>query len=440
MCTENVTLIVTSTPSASSSQKKNIIYAIQHQSKSSCPIREERMKKIFDKFDANKDGYLSMMELLEWIMAVEPELDNNIQKILDKLSDYLGSYSFSLACYKVLCYSGFTLIYEQQKRDLDRDFDTLQFHQENTYAIQQQQCLKRVGLSPTKTIEKKKKTTHQVQNAVEGVKSKGVYEGPDSQLAATLENEILDTNPRVRWDDVAGLNEAKRLLQEAVVLPLWMPQYFEGIRRPWRGVLMFGPPGTGKTLLAKAVATECGTTFLNVSCSSLCAKWYGESERLVRCLFDLARARAPSTIFIDEIDSLCSARRASGEHEVSRRVKSELLVQIDGLNNSTNNTAGKPVVVLTATNFPWALDEALRRRLEKRIYIPLPDFKSRKELIKINLKSIVLAPGLDIDQVARRTKGYSGDDLTNKWVRFSIWFLTISLLDHQNIRSIRQRH
>ncbi|OIT23010.1 katanin p60 atpase-containing subunit a1 [Nicotiana attenuata] len=253
----------------------------------------------------------------------------------------------------------------------------------------------------------------EVKNAVEGVKSKAEYTGPDPKLAASLEKEILDTNPGVRWDDVAGLNESKRLLQEAVVLPLWMPQYFQGIRRPRRGVLMFGPPGTGKTLLAKAVATECGTTFQNVSCSSLCAKWYGESERLVRCLFDLARAHAPSTIFIDEIDSLCSARGASGEHEVSRRVKSELLVQIDGLNNSTKNTAGKPVTVLAATNFPSGLDEALRRRLEKRIYIPLPDFESRKELIKINLKSIALAPDLDIDQVARRTEGYSGDDPTN---------------------------
>ncbi|KAK4712630.1 hypothetical protein R3W88_007143 [Solanum pinnatisectum] len=217
---------------------------------------------------------------------------------------------------------------------------------------------------------------------VEGVKSKGEYNGPDPQLAATLEKEILDANLGLGWDDVAGLHEAKKLLQEAVVLPLWMPKYFQGIRRPWRGVLMFGPPGTGKTLLAKAVATECGTTFLSVTCSSLCAKWDGESERLVRCLFDLARARAPSTIFIDEIDSLCNARG----------VKSELLVQINGLNNSTNNTAGKSVT---------------------RIYIPLPDFKSRKELIKINLKSITLAPDLDIDQLAQRTEGYSGDDLTN---------------------------
>ncbi|KAK4372436.1 hypothetical protein RND71_007820 [Anisodus tanguticus] len=139
---------------------------------------------------------------------------------------------------------------------------------------------------------------------------------------------------------------------------------------------MFGPLGTGETLLAKAVATECGTIFMNISCSSSCGIW------------------------------------SATEHETSRRVKSELLVQINGLNNS-NNTSGKPVTLLAATNFPRSLDEALRRRLEKRIYTPLPDYKSRKELIEINLKSIALAPGLDIEQVARRTENYSGDDLTN---------------------------
>ncbi|KAK4379852.1 hypothetical protein RND71_001714 [Anisodus tanguticus] len=169
------------------------------------------------------------------------------------------------------------------------------------------------------------------------VKSKGKYNGPHPELAAKLEKEILDTNPGVKWNDVAGLR---------------------------------------KTLLAKAVAIECGTTFMNISCSSFCGKW------------------------------------SATEHETSRRVKSELLVQIDGLNNS-NNTSGKPVTLLAATNFPGSLDEALRGRLEKRIYIPLPDFKSRKELIEINLKSIALAPVLDIEQVARRTEGYSGDDLTN---------------------------
>ncbi|KAG6422286.1 hypothetical protein SASPL_118852 [Salvia splendens] len=249
----------------------------------------------------------------------------------------------------------------------------------------------------------------------EGKPKKVQYEGPDADLAAMLERDVLDSSPGVRWDDVAGLSEAKRLLEEAVVLPLWMPEYFQGIRRPWKGVLMFGPPGTGKTLLAKAVATECGTTFFNVSSATLASKWRGESERMVRCLFDLARAHAPSTIFIDEIDSLCNSRGASGEHESSRRVKSELLVQVDGVNASSTNEDGtrKIVMVLAATNFPWDIDEALRRRLEKRIYIPLPNFESRKELIRINVKTVEVAPDVDIDDVARRTEGYSGDDLTN---------------------------
>ncbi|GMH14273.1 hypothetical protein Nepgr_016114 [Nepenthes gracilis] len=250
-------------------------------------------------------------------------------------------------------------------------------------------------------------------DAEDGKSKRGQYEGPDLDLAAMLERDVLDSSPGVRWDDVAGLTEAKRLLEEAVVLPLWMPEYFQGIRRPWKGVLMFGPPGTGKTLLAKAVATECGTTFFNVSSATLASKWRGESERMVRCLFDLARAYAPSTIFIDEIDSLCNARGASGEHESSRRVKSELLVQIDGVNNTNAAEDRKIVMVLAATNFPWDIDEALRRRLEKRIYIPLPNFESRKELIRINLRSVEVAADVDIDEVARRAEGYSGDDLTN---------------------------
>ncbi|CAK0786507.1 hypothetical protein CVIRNUC_009720 [Coccomyxa viridis] len=239
------------------------------------------------------------------------------------------------------------------------------------------------------------------------------YKGPDPELAAALERDVMDESPGVRWSDIAGLNEAKRLLQENVVLPLYMPEYFCGIRRPVKGVLMFGPPGTGKTMLAKAVATECQTTFFNVSSSTLASKYRGESERMVRCLFDMAREMAPSTIFIDEIDSLCSARGASGEHEASRRVKTEILVQIDGMHSQREDSARRQVMVLAATNFPWDIDEALRRRLEKRIYIPLPALPERQELLRLALKDVEVAADVDFGAVAELCEGFSGDDITN---------------------------
>jgi len=153
-----------------------------------------------------------------------------------------------------------------------------------------------------------------------------------------MENEVLDRSPGVGFDDIADLDETKRLLKEAVLLPILMPDFFKGIRRPWKGVCLFGPPGTGKTLLAKAVATEGGTTFFNIKASSLASKWRGESEKMVRILFEMARFYGPSTIFFDEMDAIAGSR-GDGGSDANRRVLSELLQQMDGVAGAANPSA-----------------------------------------------------------------------------------------------------
>lgn len=224
-----------------------------------------------------------------------------------------------------------------------------------------------------------------------------------------IEREILDSAPRVSFNDIAALDDAKRLLNEAVVLPLLIPEFFTGIREPWKGVLLYGPPGTGKTMLAKAVANMNDTTFFNCSAALLVSKWRGEGEKIVRCLFNMARHYAPSIIFFDELDALAGARGSDTEHEASRRLKTQLLSQMDGV--TTAKASEALVMVLATSNTPWDLDEALRRRLEKRIYIPLPDTAARKQMFQLNFGNIPTLPDLDLDECAERTDGFSGADI-----------------------------
>jgi SpoVK/Ycf46/Vps4 family AAA+-type ATPase len=245
---------------------------------------------------------------------------------------------------------------------------------------------------------------------------KNLPKGVDKAAAQQILNEIVVQGDPVHWNDVAGLDVAKNALKENVVYPFLRPDLFMGLREPARGMLLFGPPGTGKTMLARAVATESRSTFFAISASSLTSKFLGESEKLVRALFQLAKALAPSIIFVDEIDSLLSARGDSGEHEATRRIKTEFLIQWSDLARAAagRETSDKDrergdasrVLVLAATNMPWAIDEAARRRFVRRQYIPLPEEHVRKLQIE-NLLSHQKhsLTGREIDRLVRLTEG-----------------------------------
>ncbi|XP_029445593.1 fidgetin-like protein 1 isoform X2 [Rhinatrema bivittatum] len=230
----------------------------------------------------------------------------------------------------------------------------------------------------------------------------------EPKMIELIKSEIMDHGPPVNWDDIAGLEFAKETIREIVVWPMLRPDIFTGLRGPPKGILLFGPPGTGKTLIGKCIACQSGATFFSISASSLTSKWVGEGEKMVRALFSVARCHQPAVIFIDEIDSLLS-QRGEGEHESSRRIKTEFLVQLDGATTSSEDR----ILVVGATNRPQEIDEAARRRLVKRLYIPLPEASARKQIV-VNLmsKEHRCLSEDEIQIIVQQTPGFSGADMT----------------------------
>jgi len=236
-----------------------------------------------------------------------------------------------------------------------------------------------------------------------------MVKGDGDDLRSSLASSILSERPTTRLDDVAGLDDVKRALREAVLVPMEAPQLLEGRVTPWSGILLYGPPGTGKTFIARAIAGEAGCTFFSVSASDLMNKYVGQSERLVRTLFEMARSAKPSIIFIDEIESIVPSRGGGGDSSSNHmdRVVTEFLKQLDGLGVDNSK-----ILTLAATNLPWQIDKAGLRRFDRRIYVPLPDAEARSQMVSVDMLKAKATPQQIIDLVAA-TDGYSGSDIKN---------------------------
>ncbi|KJH42208.1 ATPase, AAA family [Dictyocaulus viviparus] len=233
------------------------------------------------------------------------------------------------------------------------------------------------------------------------------FDSFETSRRQAIESTIVhNTGSLPKFSDIIGIEDAKSTLFEALVDPVQYPDWFSNSDlKPWKTLLLYGPPGTGKSILSQAIVREINSLLYQVSSSDLISTWSGQSERLIRELFDHAIAQEETAvIFIDEVDSLCRTR-SSSEDDANRRVKTELLVQIQRIHTTSN------VVLICATNCPWDLDPAFLRRFEKKIYIGLPDFHARIAMLKGRLQNTTVDSCVTMEYIAEATEGFSGDDI-----------------------------
>lgn len=261
------------------------------------------------------------------------------------------------------------------------------------------------GIIPEK--EKPKEYVKQPTTTSKPGETTGEGDEKEENFEKYIEDTLI-TSSTVTWQDIAGLENTKDVIKESVVLSI-IEGKPEAIK-PWKGILLFGPPGTGKTLLAAATAGSLKATFFNVKVSQILSKYFGESSKLVTALYNVARKKSPSIIFLDEFDSIAMSR--SGDiSESSRRVLSTLLSELDGLQDKKSTNY---ILTMAATNTPWDLDAAVLSRFQKRIYVPLPDLEAVKEMIKLNTHKKGIEFQGDLQEIAQDcvSKLFAGRDVT----------------------------
>ncbi len=240
----------------------------------------------------------------------------------------------------------------------------------------------------------------------------------------------LAEKPKLRFDDIAGLDDVKEQIRIKMIYPFTHPEKAKRYKvKTGGGILLYGPPGTGKTMIAKAVAGELDAVFFAIAPSEILNKWVGESEKNIRKLFDAARSVEKSVIFMDEVESLVPARRDAEAGGVMARVVPQILGELDGF----EAREGQTVMFMGATNEPWNIDYAMLRpgRLDEKVYIGLPDLAARRKILEINLRDIPLAADLDLDALARRLDGYSGADLA---------YLCRKVAEQTFLESVKESH